>query len=212
MYVSPYSMFMIENYPLNLRSSKSICDFGSGTGVLGIVASVFNSNKIVSIEKDKEAIRLSMQNYSNNVDKKCNAQFFNNTFDCHELFDTIICNPASLPDIADVDTFCDGGALGMDMILEAIEFANKHLSENGRLYIIITSILPRSIAECRVKQNGMVYSIYAKKIIPFRNHYKNITEWVDNLKTDYKEMYYLKIDNNYYEELFLWEIYKDQEI
>ena len=209
MYVSPYSMFMIENYPLNLKLSNSICDFGSGTGVLGIVASIYNSSKIVSIEKDNEAISLSMQNYSNNVDKRCNTLFYNNKYDCHDLFDTIICNPASLPDIADVSGFCNGGALGMDMILEAIEFAYKHLSKDGRLYMIITSILPKSIAEYRIKQNGMDYNIYAKKIIPFRNHYKNITEWVDNLNTIFNEMYYLKINNNYYEELFLWEIYRN---
>ena len=41
-YISPYSQFMIENYPLNFDSSNTLCDYGAGTGILGIIASLYN--------------------------------------------------------------------------------------------------------------------------------------------------------------------------
>lgn len=207
-YVSPYSQFMIENYPLNFYSSNTLCDFGAGTGVLGIIASLYNFKRIVSIENNIHCYDLLVKNYELNHIKSKKV-FLKDSSQCTECFDTIICNPASLPNVLEVNSFCDGGILGIDMILNVLEFASHHLTSCGRLFIIVTGILPYNLIIDKVKYLGFEYRIIAKKVIPFREHYKGVTTWVDSLKTTYKEMYYINDGNNLCEELMLWEIWRE---
>ena len=53
-YVSPYSLFMLEQYPLNLENAKTVCDLGAGTGILSIVASSWSPQKIVMIDTNPD--------------------------------------------------------------------------------------------------------------------------------------------------------------
>lgn len=137
-YVSPYSYFLIENYPLNFNISSYICDYGAGTGILGIIASLYNIKRITSIENNPRCFDLVINNYKNNNLYDGNL-FYIDEEKCVEKFDSIICNPASLPMCISENSFCCGGELGLDMIFNVINFSKKHLSINGKLYIIVTS-------------------------------------------------------------------------
>lgn len=149
-YISPYSQFMIENYPLNFDSSNTLCDYGAGTGILGIIASLYNFQKIISIENNNHYYKLLLRNYEkNNIKSK--KYFFKNAMKCKECFDSIICNPASLPNFINANSFCNGGTLGIDMILDVLKFASYHLTLCGHLYIIVTSILPFNLIIDKIK-------------------------------------------------------------
>ena len=206
-YVSPYSIFMLEQYPLNIVPAASICDLGAGTGILGLVASTLKPRNITMIENNDDCFNVMQRNIvSNQIPPEIEINCHKSVDDCSGEFDSIICNPASLPNFINANSFCDGGILGIDMIMLAVDFANERLSASGKMYIIITGVLPRQPIEEKIYSLGLQYKIVAKKVIPFRSHYAGIKEWVDKLKSQYNEMYYIIRDGQVYEELLLWEI------
>ena len=118
-------------------------------------------------------------------------------------YDYIFCNPASLLNIVGFETFYNGGKFGIDMIEEVIEFASAKLKNKGHLYILITSILPVSLILNLIKEKELEYKTINSIKLPFRKHYKNIKSWVDKIKQDYPEAYYLIEDNTLFEEVIL---------
>lgn len=209
-YVSPYSKFLIKYFPLISFREKSICDFGAGTGILGIVSSSYFPMKITFIENNFYALRLLEKNcQSNSLPQNIEISLIDNSNNCKEYFDIIICNPASLPSIANVNSFCDGGDLGIDMICNVLEFSRNHLSESGKLYMIITSILPQNMIIDKFRQYNLAYKIIAKQKLPFRPHYHGIKEWVDQNKEQYGTMEYYEVNNILYEEIRLFEIWSE---
>ena len=95
------------------------------------------------------------------------------------------------------------------MILQVGEFSSKHLKTDGKLFMIITSILPRSIVWNKFKNLGLRWNLVAEKEIAFREHYSGIREWVDNLSKIYPEMKYYVNDGKIYEKIGLYEIWKE---
>lgn len=204
-YVSPYSVFFVDNFEKIMPNARKICDFGAGTGVVGIVASSYSVERIYSIEPQTKAFDLLIKNVKKNHLEQL-FQYAHRETECSDLFDTIVCNPASLPNITNVNSFCDGGELGLDMINEVIEFSQNHLTKNGKLFIIITGILPVSLIKKKIFSCDMEYRIISKKTIEFREHYSAIKNWVDDMKRIYSEMRYISSAGKLYEELFLFEI------
>lgn len=210
-YITPYSLFMLENYPLNIQQHYSICDYGAGTGILGIVASYHNPARIVFIETNESSHTLIQKNYElNNKENNTTVEIVQTSNECHNLFDTIVCNPASLPDFINAGSFCNGGPLGLDMILSAGEFAANYLKPDGKLYIIITSLLPTSIIWNEFERIGLTWREMARKRIQFREHYSGIREWVDKLHSIYPEMRYYEENKHLFECLSLYEISRGQ--
>lgn len=208
-YISPYSLFMIDNFPLNFSTYTKLCDYGAGTGILGIVASLYGVADITSIENNDECYSLMKSNYSTNIASSVKLSFYKSETECLNSFDVIICNPASLPNFINSNSFCDGGVYGIDMILKVLDFASKHICKRGKLYIIITSILPLSVIKEKMLDLNLKYSIIATKVIPFREHYRGISDWVDQNQNRFPEMYYINYNEKLYEELFLFEIEKE---
>lgn len=206
-YVSPYSIFMLENFSLIPSTKGYICDFGAGTGILGISAYLINkSQNIVFVEKENDVLELTKENSKTNI-SSLEAEYLNDwKHISKKKIDIILCNPASLPNIVQEGSFCCGGKYGLDMILEAVDFAKEKLTASGKLFIIITSILPRSIFFKKVISNDMTYKLISKKQIPFRSHYRGIKDWVDKLKNEYPEMYFIEENNTFFEELLLFEV------
>lgn len=206
-YISPYTLFLLESYPLNLKTASTVCDYGSGTGILGIVATSSAPSKVTFIEKNPNSLQLTRQNcQSNHIPNLTNLEFLPTSDICFDSYDCIICNPASLPNCVNVNSFCDGGILGLDMIIEVCNYSKTHLSSKGNLYMIITQILPTSLIEKRLVQLNMKYEIVSRSQIPFRTHYSGIKEWVDSLRDYYSEMTYLSHGGQLYETIQLWKI------
>lgn len=210
-YVSPYSMFYLQHFPLIIQKNTTICDYGAGTGVLGIAATHYSPRKIVFLEKTASFRDVLQDNVYTNMDnKKCDYSIVYNHADINESFDTILCNPASLPDICNPDEFCKGGEMGLDMIFEVISFSKEHLKPDGTLYLIVTSILPHSIIQSNLDSLDFKVETIAKEKIPFRSHYTGIKEWVDANSKAYPEMSYYEHNGFIYEELNLWKIQREK--
>lgn len=70
---------------------KKIADLGAGTGILGIGAALLGASKIILVEKDESAIKISKQNTAN---AGIIAEFVNTTVqEFKEKTDTVIMNP-----------------------------------------------------------------------------------------------------------------------
>lgn len=209
-YISPYSEFLISRLHAMDIHNKKICDYGAGTGVIGICATKYIPASITSIEIDNSAFSVLTKNYCNNtIDCTIQLLFLNNAAQNNITFDVILCNPASLPhEAAKVNNFCDGGKLGLDMIIEVLDFSYTYLNDSGHIYILVTSILPRSILIEKLTKLGFHYKVSASTLIPFREHYDNIVDWIEKKKEIYPEMYYIAIDNVLYEEVLLFDIFK----
>lgn len=208
-YVSPYSLFMLEKFPFNFSEDTRLCDYGAGTGILGIVAALYGVTKIASIENNDECFEIMKKNYKNNKIPDQELVYFKNAHACMNQFDAIVCNPASLPDSINVNSFCNGGVYGIDMILEVLNFSSKQLVVGGKLFIIITSVLPLSLIKREMAKLNLKNKIISTKIIPFREHYKGLAEWVDEHQSTFPEMYYIKKGTDLFEELLLFEIEKE---
>lgn len=208
-YVSPYSLFMVENFPLNFSDSTVLCDYGAGTGILGIVSSLYGVTDITSIENNEECFELLIENYKRNKINDKKLRFIKHNNQCEKMFDVIVCNPASLPNVVNVNSFCNGGVFGIDMILEVLRFSFEHLIVGGKLFIVITSVLPLSLIKIEMKQLKLKYRIIDSKIIPFRTHYDGLAKWVDEKRKLFPEMYYIKEGDKFFEELLLFEVEKE---
>ena len=207
-YVSSYSEFLMSHIP-QLKNCV-VCDYGAGTGILGITAFSMGASKIYGIEINRDSLQLAKDNIANNAELAKFDLLNSSKNNCINdvSFDYIFCNPASLPDIVGSDSFYNGGKLGIDMIKEVIEFSSTNLKNDGHLYILITNILPVSPVFNLISEKGLNCRIVDSMLLPFRVHYKNIKSWVDNLQPTYPEMRYLIRNNVLYEEVVLYDIQK----
>jgi hypothetical protein len=113
-----------------------------------------------------------------------------------------------LPDIVGNNPFFSGGILGIDMILAVLEHAAFLLTGNGALYIIITSILPVSIIIDKIKRLQLKYRITDELFLKFREHYSKLDTWINDYSKYFPEIKCYNIDNNKFEKLMLFEIYR----
>lgn len=72
--------------------NKTICDLGSGTGILSLGAGILGAKKVVGIEKDKEAVKIANENKK--ILKLENVVFLNKDIkDIDIKADIVIQNP-----------------------------------------------------------------------------------------------------------------------
>ena len=206
-YISPYSSFFLEHLPGIVAPGLEVCDYGAGTGILGIVATIDTRLKRVCfVEKNVAVKSVLIDNTKRNL-KHTPYEIHENVADISSRqFDMILCNPASLPNCVNVNPFCDGGKLGIDMILEVIDFATGSLRNDGVLFLIVTKLLPMSLIISKLQQYNLSFEVIAEKTIPFRRHYDGIVEWVDREKSKYNEMSYISDGKQFFEVLQLLKI------
>lgn len=202
--VTPYSHFLLDNFPITLN--LDVLDFGTGTGVLTIAASLLGANKVYSVDIDREAIALAEDNVdANNIP---NVRF---ALDCTTLdklipqksIDVIVSNPASLPSENRLVNFLDSGPLGNKMIFELIKHSNLYLKPTGKLYFIHTSLVPQALTKKHLVEYGFSYEIIAEKTIPFRRfYYPHLSHF--NYLTNTYDSFFKEINGEYYETLYLY--------
>lgn len=210
--VSNYSNFLISNMPSTLEG-KVVCDYGSGTGVVGLCACVKGADKVVAIEINPHFRELTMNNTKLNskqhlIELYENKDDFEKRSNC--LFDFIFCNPASLPKLAGSSSFYNGGEFGLDMILEVVNFTSSFLKKDGHLIILVTSILPTSLFFEELSQLKMNHTILNTVDLKFREHYKGIQLWVDENQIQYPEMQYFNSNGVLHERVIAYDVVKKE--
>jgi len=72
-------------------NGKTVFDFGTGTGILAIMAEKLGADKILAIDYDNWCIENAAENIERNLSKKIILEK-GDTADCHQLFDIQIAN------------------------------------------------------------------------------------------------------------------------
>ena len=129
----------------NLRASKEdyVLDMGCGVGIQAIVASR-KARRVLAVDINPHAIdtarRNAEKNKAENIEYRISSLFENIREE--EKFDLIIFNPPYVPsEEKDMQARAwAGGIIGRETIDRFIVDAPKHLTENGRIQLLISSL------------------------------------------------------------------------
>lgn len=208
--ITPYSRFFLYNFPTVKNSI--VLDYGVGSGVLSIAASLLGAIGIYSLDIDPGALRLV--NYNAIINNITNLNLILNKGDLKEFLkdkflDLIISNPPSLPSKRRLPLYYNAGSLGNRVILEMIDIASSSLSSGGKLVFIHTSLVPQDLTRDYLVKNHFHYKIIATRRIKFRNFYYPLLSHLAELKKRHTEIYYDVVGGEYYEYLYLYEAIKN---
>jgi len=125
-------------------SEKSVFDFGTGTGVLAILAEKSGAKKVVAVDNDEWSIANAQENIKRN---NCTAIHLQdaNSAQLNEKFDIILAN------------------INKNVILDNLDFIKKQLSPNG--VILLSGLLAADEQEILAKCNkiGLKFDVKAER-------------------------------------------------
>jgi release factor glutamine methyltransferase len=154
----------------NLRIDKGdyVLDMGCGSGIQAIVASR-KAKKVLAVDINPRAIKTARENAetnnAENIDYRISDLF--EKIKENEKFDLIIFNPPYVPsDEKDMEARAwAGGILGRETIDRFIEDAPKHLTEKGRIQLLVSSVNdPHDIIRTLAKKNLETKIIASEKL------------------------------------------------
>lgn len=143
--------FLLEKAVKKYAKGKTFLDVGSGSGIQSKAAISAGAKSILAIDINSEVIiYLKKQNLS-----AVKSDLFKNV---KGKFDLIAFNPPYLPEDEREDSAIQlvttGGKKGDEIILRFIKNVKRHLSENGIILLIVSSLTPkRKILELLKKQD-----------------------------------------------------------
>ena len=199
--ITPYSTFLLECIENENFEGKKICDFGCGTGVLGLnIRAKYNCN-ITGLDIINEAIQLSKENAKFNLLDNCHFctvdDFISNPYykPYSFKFDYIISNPASIPSnsLSVKNPFINGGINGNQMINNMIDLANSYLKKKGQVIFLHTSLASLHNTLLMLDKYGYKISIEKVKQLEFRKQYNDYIEYLELLKNQNENFFF---DNN----------------
>ena len=120
--------FLIENIESSAELPKSIIDLGCGSGILSITSYLLGFKKVIGLDNDKDAVRISKENALLN---QLNEQL---SFDCMDLLNL---NPP-------VEKFdCVVANIQADILTSCTWIINQHTHQRSK--IILSGILSKEI-------------------------------------------------------------------
>ncbi|WP_299377689.1 50S ribosomal protein L11 methyltransferase [uncultured Kiloniella sp.] len=178
--VTRYSEFLLL-YLENLEfSHRRICDFGCGTGVLGIYAAKRGAHSVTGFDIDPDAIDLSKENIALNDCSHFQPYLIDDSV-IDETYDFIISNPASLPTVkASGKEFFSGGIYGIEMIQDLFDFSVTKLKKDGRIFFLQTSLSSINKAANYAHNKGFNYKIIGVFQTDIRDHYQEFWHRVEH--------------------------------
>jgi release factor glutamine methyltransferase len=160
------SMLLADN--LMIEKGDYVLDMGCGSGIQAIVASR-KAKKVLAVDINPVALETAKRNAeinnAENIDFRISDLFGN--IKESEKFDLIIFNPPYVPsDEKDIEAKAwAGGILGRETIDRFIEGAPEHLTEKGRIQILVSSVNdPQGIMKNLEKKNLKTKIIASQKL------------------------------------------------
>jgi release factor glutamine methyltransferase len=201
--ITPYTEFLLENFP-DVQGHR-VLDFGTGCGVLALAAALGGAKEVVACDVSDIALKLTQEN-SARYDCKVIRTLLVDEDPLMGLkgftFDTIICNPASLPTLTATEYWA-GGSFGLNMIYPLIDVAAHHLLPGGRLRFVHTSLAPLHRSLSRLVERGLVGAILQTKLVTFRPFYEGLSEHFADLRAQSQIFYDERDDGTLYELLYI---------
>jgi release factor glutamine methyltransferase len=152
--------YLLESEVKKYCKNKNVLDIGSGSGIQAFTA--LNSGAIsvtasdINIEAVNELKNKGLNAISSNLFSKIKGKF-----------DLIVFNPPYLPDDKreDLDSkeITTGGKRGDEIILKFLKNAKSHLSPNGSILLLLSSLTPKNKILETLKNQNLIYSIISEK-------------------------------------------------
>ncbi len=153
---------------LEVKKSDIVLEIGTGTGIIGILASNIAQN-VVTIDINKYAVKCAQNNAAINqahIDVRL-GDLFDPVED--EKFDLILFNTPYLPteeeDVVDdaIDAAWNGGKDGRTVIDRFIDGLTEHLNPDGRVQLVQSSLSNVEETIGRMMEMGFEVSITASE-------------------------------------------------
>lgn len=176
--VTPYSRLLLTSMPDVV--GKDVMDFGSGSGIVGIVAARLGASSVLACDVSAEALSLTGQNAERNGVEGLETHLVKLERETEHIprdsFDVILCNPASLPTLMATEGFWSGGPRGNRMILALIDAAARTLRSEGVLRFVHTSLASLATTFQYLTRQKFTAGIIKVERIPFRPHYQPLLD------------------------------------
>jgi release factor glutamine methyltransferase len=158
------SFLLADN--LDIARGARVLDMGTGTGILALTAAK-KASLVVGVDVNPKAVALAKENAKANGIK--NAEFREgdlfSAVGAEERFDVIVFNPPYLP-VEEYDLLgkaWSGGRGGMEVIRRFLVDAPAHLTENGVILLLLSSLNDFDEVRKRLGAAGMVCGAVAEK-------------------------------------------------
>jgi release factor glutamine methyltransferase len=157
------SYLLAEN--MKTPNGSRVLDVGTGTGILALTAAK-NASSVIGVDVNAKAVALAKENAKENGIK--NAEFREgDLFSAvkEEKFDVVVFNPPYLP-VEEYDILgkaWSGGNGGMEVIRRFLAEAPNHLTENGMILLLLSSLNDFDEVKKLLSGHGMVQEIVAEK-------------------------------------------------
>ena len=144
---------------IRLRGGERVLEIGTGTGVVAIHCAK-HGGRVTATDVCSEALDLTRENaVANQVELDLRE---GDLFDPVEgTFDVIIFNPPYLPTAPEdlthsiLDRALDGGPDGTEVALRFIERLPQFLADEGRAYLVVSSLQDMDRIEAELLQKGL---------------------------------------------------------
>jgi ribosomal protein L11 methylase PrmA len=133
--VTPYSLFLLDFFP-NVEG-LNVLDYGFGSGILSVYAALRRAKQVFGFEKNELCLKIAQENSQSNLVPSIQFEITNDGWGIDSftnMFDLIVCNPASLPSNQQLPSFLDSGIYGVDMILSLIKDSSKLLKLDVQVF------------------------------------------------------------------------------
>ena len=137
---------------------RSVLDIGAGSGFLTEAALNAGASSVIATDINPEVIEILRLKRLSAVQ----SDLFENISGC---FDVIVCNPPYLPDDTrenpESKVALAGGKHGDEVTLRFLKQAPQHLTEEGILLILLSSLTPKSRIILLLKRQRLQHEVIA---------------------------------------------------
>ncbi|MDP3986789.1 MAG: methyltransferase, partial [Nanoarchaeota archaeon] len=152
----------------SVAKNKNVLDVGTGSGILAIAAKVAGAKSVLAVDINKEAT-----NYvkAKGINSRVSDLFSN----IKEKFDLIVFNPPYLPkdnlEDDDSETTTTGGKHGHEIISRFLQEAKTHLTKNGRILLLFSSLTGRENVDKVLRENNYHFNTLETQKLFFEELY-----------------------------------------
>ena len=165
-YSSAEDSFLLEKAVRKYAKGKSFLDMGSGSGIQSRAALSVGASLILAVDINPESIKLLKQQglhaIQSNLFQKVKGKF-----------DLIAFNPPYLPKDFREDKesalATTGGKKGDEIIIKFLKQSKKHLSEDGIILLIVSSLTPKDKILPLLEKLSFTHKIIEKQKLFFES-------------------------------------------
>lgn len=144
--------FLLEKEVKKIAKGKTFLDLGSGSGIQAKAAISAGAKSVLASDINEEAVKqLRKQGI-----KAVQSNLFSRI---RKKFDIIAFNPPYLPEDRREDKESSlattGGKRGDEIILEFLKDAKSHLTQNGIILLVVSSLTPKTKIDALLKKENM---------------------------------------------------------